>query len=272
MLVCNEMEEGLWRRETRRNDVGGKEAGTSGGDCMEKKRTEEPTKRMETPNKAPRRWKEDDAGMDAGVWSSQSNGIHSEAWIPIFGAAKAMDYMAIANLAVTSREMERVCKDEILMRKECESEHIGNASFFQTRVEKAHQKIRYPYAVGEYGSIRKGGWFDDLIGFDFGPRPADMTEYIDGAQYTEAHNGKVALSRTIITTRCLNCGYLYAMSATGGKVHAMRHGMMDIACRNFHRDGKDLRPNGRTARAARREAIVRDYEAIMERIATHPQE
>jgi hypothetical protein len=62
------------------------------------------------------------------------------------------------------------------------------------------------------------------------------------------------------------------MSATGGKVRAMRHGMMNIAYRNFHRDGKDLRPNGRTTRAVRREAIVRDYEAIMERIATHPQE
>ena len=183
-----------------------------------------------------------------------------------------MDYMAVANLAVTSREMKRVCKDEILTRRECESEHIGNTSFFQTRVEKAHQKIKYPYTAGEYGSIRKGVWFDDLIGFDFGPRPADMTEFMDGAQYTEADNDKVALSRTIITTRCLNCGFLYAMSATGGKVRAMRHGMMNIAHRDFHRDDKDLRSNGKTTRAARRETTVRNYEAIMEKIATHPQE
>ena len=46
MLVCNEMEEGLWRREARRDDMGGKEAGTRRGDYMEKKRTEEPTKRI----------------------------------------------------------------------------------------------------------------------------------------------------------------------------------------------------------------------------------
>ena len=153
VLVCDEMGEGLRRRKARRDDVGGEETGTDGRDCMEKKRTEEPTKGMETPNKA-RRQKEDNAGMGTDIWNSQSNGLHSEAWIPIFGAAKAMDYMAIANLAVTSREIKRVCEDEILMRKECESEHIGNTSFFQTRVEKAHQKIRYPYAVGEYRSIR----------------------------------------------------------------------------------------------------------------------
>ena len=180
--------------------------------------------------------------------------------------------MAIANLAVTSREMKRVCEDEILMRKECESGHIGNPSFFQTGVEKAHQKIKYPYAAGQYGSIRKGIWFDDLIGFDFGPRPADMAEFIDGARYTEADNDKVALSRTIITTRCLNCGYLYAMSATGGKIRAMRHRMINIAHRDFYRDDKDIRPNVKTARADRREVIVGKYEAIMEKIATHPQE
>ena len=95
---------------------------------------------------------------------------------------------------------------------------------------------------------------------------------MDGAQYTEADNDKVALSRTIITTRCLNCGFLYAMSATGGKVRAMRHGMINIAHRDFHRGDKDLRSNVKTTRAARREAIVRNYEAIMEKIATHPQE
>ena len=139
-------------------------------------------------------------------------------------------------------------------------------------MEKAHQKIRYPQDVGEYGSIRSGIWYDNLIGFDFGSRPADTTEFIDGAQYTEADNDRVALSRTIFTTQCLNCGYLYAMSTTGGKVRAMRHKMMRAVHQNFHRDDGNVRPNARTTRANRREAMIRKYEAIMERIAAHPQE
>ena len=243
--------------ETR---MGGEETRMGGEDCMEKEGTEEPTKRME--NKA-RRQGENNPSM---------GGKGSEPWIPIFGAAKAMDYTTIANLAVTNREIRKVCEDEILTRKNCEFEHIGNPSFFQTGVEKAHQKIKYPYAAGEYGSIRKGVWYDDLLGFDFGPRPAFMKEFIDGAEYTEADNDKVALSRTIFTTQCLNCGCLYAMSTTGGKVRAMRHKMMRAVHRNFHHDDGNDRPNARTTRANRKEAMIRKYEAIMEGIAAHPQE
>ena len=227
---------------------------------MDEERTEEPTNGMETPSKA-RRQKEANSNMG-------EKGC--EAWVPIFGAARAMDYVTIANLAVTSHEVRKVCEDEILMRRECELGHVQNPSFFQTRVEKAHQKIKYPYAAGEYGSIRSGIWYDDLCGFDFGPRPADMTEFIDGAQYTAADNNQVAVSRVITATRCLNCGYLYAMSVTGGKVRAMRHKMMRAVHQNFHHDDGNIRQTARMTRANRREAILRKYEAIMERIAAHP--
>ena len=256
------MESGRRRKKERRNSMGEKEAGTEGGDRVDEEGAEEPTKRMETPSKA-RRQKEANSNM---------GGKGCETWIPVFGAARAMDYMALANLAVTSHEMKRICEDEILTRKECELGHIGNPFFFQTRVEMAHQKIKYPQDIGEYGSIRSGIWYDNLTGLDFGPRPADMTEFMDGAQYTVADNDRVALSRTIIATRCLNCGYLYVMSVSGGKMRAMRHRMMHAVHRNFHHGDENIRPNAKTARANKREAVIRKYEAIMERIAAHPQE
>ena len=256
------MESGQRRKKERRNGVGGEETRTEGGGRMDGEGTEEPTKEMETPSKA-RRQKEDNSNM---------GGKGCEAWIPVFGAASAMDYVALANLAVTSHEMKKVCEDEILMRKECELGHAENPSFFQTRVEKAHQKIRYPEGIGEYGTIRSGIWYDNLIGFDFGSRPADTTEFIEGAQYTAADNDRVALSRTITATRCLKCGYLYAMSVTGGKVRAMKHKMMRAVQQNFHHDDGNVRQTARMTRANRREAVLRKYEAIMEGIAAHPQE
>ena len=87
---------------------------------MEEERMEEPTSGMETPSKA-RRQKEANSSMG-------EKGC--KAWIPIFGAARAMDYVTIANLAVTNHGMKKVCEDEIVMRKECELGHTKNPSFF----------------------------------------------------------------------------------------------------------------------------------------------
>ena len=98
------MESGQRRKKERRDEMGGEETRMGGEDCMEREGTEEPTKRME--NKA-RRQGENNPSM---------GGKGSEPWIPIFGAAKAMDYTTIANLAVTNREIRKVCEDEILAR------------------------------------------------------------------------------------------------------------------------------------------------------------
>ena len=136
-----------------------------------------------------------------------------------------------------------------------ETKHAEDASTWQTRVEQAHQRIKYPETAGMYGGIRSGIWYDDLCGFSFGPRPADTTEFLDEARYTEADNDKIALSRTITATRCTNCGYLYAMSVTGGKLRAMRHRMMDAVLHNPRCDdgqtNQGIREDG-TLKKARR--------------------
>ena len=127
----------IGEKKERRSDVGGKETGEERGGHVDEEEHEKPTEGMETPSKARRR-KEDNSNM---------GGKGREAWIPVFemGAARAMDFVALANLAVTSCEMKRVCKDEILMRKECETGHVENPSMWRTRVEQAHQRIKYPY-------------------------------------------------------------------------------------------------------------------------------
>ena len=142
------MESGQRRKKKRRNGVGGEETRTEGGGRMDGERTEEPTKGMEAPSKA-RRQKEDNSNM---------GGKGCEAWIPVFGAASAMDYVALANLAVTSHEMKKVCEDEILMRKECELGHVQNPSFSKQGWRRPIRRlnIRMPQAnmdrfAAEYG-------------------------------------------------------------------------------------------------------------------------
>ena len=92
----------------------------------------ESKERMETPNKAQYR------DADASKASSSMGG--KDNWTPVFEmgatgtAAGTMDFVTLMNLAVTSREMRKICKGEVLSRRECEAEHVENCgTFFVTK-------------------------------------------------------------------------------------------------------------------------------------------
>ena len=93
----------------RRGDVDGEKEGEKRGDDMGGKRSKEPKERMETPSKAQYR--------DANASKADSNmgGKRQKNWTPVFemGATGTMDFVALTNLAVTSREMRKVCEEEI---------------------------------------------------------------------------------------------------------------------------------------------------------------
>ena len=230
------MAEGLKKR-------GRKEDGVEGEDSKERNG-------METPAKA-----DSDMGGKTKLRATVATEA-GEDWTPILelGTTGHMDFLALTSASLTSTQWFEICGKEKWERRECETKHAEEASLWHIRVEQAHQMIRFPQTANMYAGIKTGAWYSDLCGFSFGPRPLGIAEFSSEVQYTEEDNDRIALSRTITATRCTNCGYLYAMAVTGGKLRAMRHKTM-------------TKGRAKMTRTKKREEVLKKYERVMERIA-----
>ena len=121
-----------------------------------------------------------------------------------------MDFNALIHTLSTSSMLYALCMEEISKRYDCNRDHAELAPLWTTGIEQAYQVLDYPELAARYGIP----W---PTGLRFGPKPAQFEEYSKETQYEDGYNG-VAVSRTILTLRCVECGVIFCMLITGGKI------------------------------------------------------
>ena len=116
--------------------------------------------------------------------------------------ARHLDFQTLVSVSLSCRFWLTACEREISKRHDCNWDHEEIMPLWSTKIEQAYQIIKCPQFANEYGSIKTGRWASDLCGFKFGPRPSEFEEFSEEKQYDGNDDGKIALSRTIIASRC----------------------------------------------------------------------